>query len=399
MNSSDQCDITVSHILNTIRELNQLQDVDMILDRTLLAARTLSRADAGSIYLLKDGELSFSHVQNDTLFGERGAGAAQYTNQTLPVSESSIVGYSALTKEMVVIDDAYQLNGQGPYSFNASFDQKNDYRTTSILTIPLLTFDDALVGVMQLINAMDEQGQPTTFSDYSTTYVPLFANNAAVTIERGMLNRELILRMVRMAELHDPKETGAHVQRVSAYSAEIYQRWADKRGVPAKEAKRFRDLISLAAMLHDAGKVGIPDAILKKPARLTADEFEVVKQHTIYGAKLFTHISSQLDQMTHDISLHHHEKWNGQGYPGRLQAEGNNRQPLSGEEIPLAARITALADVFDALCSQRCYKESWDDDKVYAIIKKDSGSHFDPELVEVFFEITDILRAIQHKFQ
>lgn len=397
MRAAQPGDTIIVNILETIRQLNQLQDVDMILDRILFEARSLAQADAGSIYLLRKNVLHFSHVQNDTLFGARGAGAAQYTKHSLPVSKESIVGYAALTKKMVVIDDAYAMDPALPYSFNSSFDQKNNYQTTSLLTLPLLTSSDLLVGVMQLINAQDADKQAIPFSSASQSYVPLLANNAAVTIERGILNRELILRMVKMAELHDPKETGAHVQRVSAYAAELYQRWAEKKDLPSAEIKHYRDLISLAAMLHDAGKVGISDIILKKPARLTPEEFAIIQRHTIYGAKLFTNISSELDQMTYDITLHHHEKWNGAGYPG--QPVGQGRRPLAGEEIPLAARITALADVYDALSSKRCYKKSWDDDKVYSIIKSETGSHFDPELVEAFFEITDILKAIQQKFQ
>ena len=393
-------DIVVS-IINKIGELNQLQDIDMILDSTLREARSLAAADAGSIFLLKNDVLEFRHVQNDTLFGTRGAGAIQYTNETLPISKSSIVGYSALTKEIVVIDDAYKIGNEVPYNFNPSFDEKNGYHTTSILAIPLLSKNHTLVGVMQLINARDGQGRPRIFSEQVQTLVQIFTNNAAAIIERSILNRELILRMVRMAELHDPEETGSHVQRVGAFSAELYQRWAENRKLPDWEIKRFRDLISHAAMLHDAGKVGIPDSILKKPARLTPKEFEIIKMHTVYGAQLFTNISSELDQITYDIVLHHHEKWNGQGYPGRLIQPGKSksRRPLAGKEIPLPARITALADVFDALSSNRCYKKSWSRQKIYDEIRKESGQYFDPELVEAFFQITDILHAIQEKFR
>ncbi len=392
---------TISDILETIRELNQIKDVDMILDRILFEARSLANADAGSIYLLWKKSLVFSHVQNDTLFGEHGAGAAQYTSHSLPITEKSIVGYSALTKEIVVIDDAYKIGNDLPYGFNSSFDKSNDYHTTSILTIPLITYNNSLVGVMQLINARDEDGKVTPFSEYSKTHIPIFTNNATSTIERNMLNRELILRMVKMAELHDPKETGVHVQRVGAFSAEIYQRWAEKRKLSNRKIRHFRDLISLAAMLHDVGKVGISDTILKKPGRLTTDEFEIMKQHTLFGAQLFTNMSSELDMIAHDIALHHHEKWNGAGYPGRAEKVGDKevRYALSGEEIPLAARVTALADVFDALCSSRCYKESWDVEEAFKEIRRGSGNHFDPELVEAFFEITDILQAIQQKFK
>ena len=217
------------------------------------------------------------------------------------------------------------------------------------------------------------------------------------------MNRELILRMMSMAELRDPSETGAHVQRVGAYSAEIYERWAKNRNLDDTEIQINRDLIRLAAMLHDVGKVGIPDSILKKPGKLTDEEFEVIKQHTIYGARLFTSITSELDQMSLEIALNHHEKWAGGGYPGCIpeleQTRKPNSPPKKGEEIPLVARIAALADVYDALCSRRSYKEAFDEDTVYKIIKENSGTHFDPEVVEAFFQITDILEAIREKYQ
>ncbi len=396
-----QEDSTVISILNIIRSLNQLKGIDMILDRILLESRNLTNADAGSIFLLKENQLVFTNVQNTTLFGRRGAGAAQYANMVLPINSDTIVGHSALTKQPVLIDDAYRLPANVPYSFNSSFDEENNYHTISILTIPLLTSNNNLVGVMQLINAKDTQGNTIVFSRHSETMTFLFANSAAMIIEYSLLNREIILRMVKMASLHDPKETGSHVQRVSAFSAEIYQRWAEKKGLPDSKIRHFRDLISLAAMSHDAGKVGISDIILKKPDRLNTAEFNIIKKHTLYGAELFTSTSTDLEKMTYEVALHHHEKWNGEGYPGQApQADTKGpRKALSGEAIPLAARIVALADVFDALSSSRCYKEAWEKEKVYEVIRSESGKHFDPELVEVFFEITDILCAIQKKFQ
>ena len=391
----------LTSILNKINRLNRLQDVNAILDSTLFEARSLTHADAGSIFLVNGDTLEFRHVQNDTLFGEKGAGAARYRNVRIPISEDSVVGFSALTKEIVAIDDAYTISSDVPYKFNDSFDRKGHYHTTSILAVPLVSLDNRrLVGVMQLLNARDAQGRVTTFSEQSRMWVRIFSNNAAAIIERSILNHELLLRMVKMAELHDPEETGAHVQRVSAYSVEIYKRWAEKKKVPPEEIFTYCDLLSRAALLHDAGKVGIPDAILKKPGRLTSEEYERIKEHTISGAALFADISSELDRMTRDIILYHHEKWNGRGYPGRLVQEGEKkiRKPLVGEEIPFAARIVSLADVFDALSSKRCYKAPWDNKKIYNEIRKESGVSFDPELVDAFFEITDILQAIRRKF-
>ena len=390
----------IDSILDTIRDLNQLKDVDMILDRILTESRILTNAEAGSIYLLKQQNLIFSHVQNDVLFGERGAGAARYTNQTLPVDNSTIVGHAALTRKPVVVDDAYNISADASFGFNASLDTENHFHTHSILAIPLITSMDELVGVIELINARNQDGEITVFPEQSKAMTIIFANYAAITIEHSLLNRDTILRMVKMAALHDPKETGSHVQRVSAFSAEIYQHWAEKKGIPQEEIRRFRDLLSLAAMTHDAGKVGISDIILKKKSPLTAEEFETIKNHTVFGAQLFSNITTKLDKMTYEVALYHHQKWNGEGYPDSpINTPVASHMPLAGENIPLSARIVALADVFDALSSSRCYKGAWNQDKVFAIIKKERGEHFDPELVDTFFEITDILTAIQNRFQ
>lgn len=394
---------TVFSILDKIDQLNQLNDVDTILDRILYEARKISNADAGSIFLVEENELKFSYVHNDTLFREDETNVALYDNFKVPISEKSIVGYTGLTGKTLSIDDAYNIPDNLPYSFNPLYDQKSGYKTTSILTIPLMTFQNKLVGVMELINAKTESGGDCSFSEESENYVPLFANHASVVIERGITHRELILRMVKMAELKDPSETGAHVQRVGAYSAEIYQRWALNKGIERKEIKSSKDLIRLASMLHDVGKVGITDLILKKPGKLTDHEYDKMKWHTVYGAQLFIHTTSNLDQMSRDIALNHHEKWSGGGYPGKIpDIKSTNAEmgiPKKGDEIPVAARITTLADVYDALASARSYKEPWSDEKIFEIIEKDKGTHFDPDVVDAFFQIYPVIKAIREKFK
>jgi len=186
----------------------------------------------------------------------------------------------------------------------------------------------------------------------------------------------MVLRMINMARLRDPKETGSHVQRVSSYAVEIYDRWAFKRGIDVSEQNKFRDMLKISAILHDVGKVGIPDAILKLPRAFTREEYDIIKTHTVIGALLFPSIESPLDAMARDVALHHHEHWDGSGYPGNVDmmqvTQENavsmvNGTPLAGEDIPLAARIVALADVFDALSSKRVYKKAWSEEEVLAI--------------------------------
>lgn len=395
-------DIAVSILQNT-EKLHRLKDVNTILDRILTESRKLANADAGSIFLLQDDELKFSYVHNDTLFTKAESSVELYSSFTVPVNERSIVGYTAKTGKIIDIADAYDIPDNLPYSFEPSYDRKTGYKTTSMLSIPLKSFDNRMVGVMQLINAKNEQRQDVPFSKESLIYVPLFANNASVAIEHGVMTRELILRMVKMAELRDPSETGAHVQRVGAYSAEIYQKWASNRKLDNGYVRHNKDLIRLAAMLHDVGKVGISDTILKKPSRLTEQEFDIMKWHTVFGARLFYNNTSDLDQMSLDIALNHHEKWGGTGYPGHIShITGENLDicaiPKKEEEIPIAARITALADVFDALASKRSYKDPWPEERILSVIDEESGKHFDPEVVEAFFQIFDIIKAIQDKY-
>jgi len=163
-------------------------------------------------------------VHNDTLFTGPDANKHLYTDYTVPINEQSIVGYAAMTGESLSIPDVYMLSGTEPYSFNKSFDEETGYRTGSMLTIPLRTFQSRIVGVMQLINARDSHGTVHPFTQSDIHYAPLFANSASVIIERGIMTRETMLRMMKMAEMRDPMETGAHVQRFRTQVAEIGQR-------------------------------------------------------------------------------------------------------------------------------------------------------------------------------
>jgi response regulator RpfG family c-di-GMP phosphodiesterase len=145
-------------------------------------------------------------------------------------------------------------------------------------------------------------------------------------------------------------------------------------------------------MLHDIGKVGIPDEIMLKNGKLTEEEFRIMTKHTVLGADIYKEIDTSLDEMVRTVALYHHEKWNGTGYRGE---EG---PPLSGEAIPWPARVTAIADVFDALTSKRAYKDAWSFEESVKTIQKDAGTHFDPEMVKAFVEILDTIRAIQEKY-
>jgi HD-GYP domain-containing protein (c-di-GMP phosphodiesterase class II) len=296
-----------------------------------------------------------------------------------------------------------------PFSFDSSYDKISGYETHSMLTVQLQNNSGDCIGVLQLINAQDENGNIVPFSEQDEILIKPFAVYAAVAIERAQLTRTTILRMISMAELRDPKETGAHVNRVASYAIEIYEHLALKMGVPKAEVDKLRDSFRLAAMLHDVGKVAISDNILKKPGRFTEEEHDIIKTHTIEGAKLFYGARSDFDEIAAEVALNHHEKWNGTGYPGFVSAETG--KPLrgkrdkdgkairkKGDEIPIYGRIVALADVYDALLSKRSYKEAWDEEKVLDVIREERGKHFDPDVVDAFFEVLDVIRSISQRY-
>jgi HD-GYP domain-containing protein (c-di-GMP phosphodiesterase class II) len=234
-----------------------------------------------------------------------------------------------------------------------------------------------------------------------------FAANAIFVLQQTYYMNATFLRTIKMAELRDPKETGTHVNRVAGYALEIYNGWARRRGVSEKEQNKFRDSLKIGAMLHDVGKVAISDLILKKPGRFTPEEYFIMQYHTIYGSQLFNDPLSSLDIIARDIALTHHENWDGTGYPGwidpntmkpiKADAEG---RPLGkkGEEIPLTGRIVALADVYDALCSRRVYKDEWKEEDVLEEIQRLRGTKFDPELTDVFFETLPNIKMIQNMY-
>ena len=217
-------------ILRTTDILCRVKDVDAILDAVLAGARALVNADAGTIYLLEDEQLHFSFTHNDTLFGNDDSNKHIYTSITLPVDDKSMAGYVALTGKPLVIDDAYHLPEDRSYFHNVRLDQESGYKTTSILTVPLSTSREKIVGVMQIINALDQSGNAVPFSQDDQQFINYFANHAAVVIERAQMTRELVLRSIRMAEMRDPMETGSHVNRVGAFCAEIYNHWGRGAG-------------------------------------------------------------------------------------------------------------------------------------------------------------------------
>ena len=252
--------------------------------------------------------------------------------------------------------------------------------------IPLLGKDSEVIGVVVLYvehkhRQHSEEEHFITMLGQTLSNV-IFNRNLQIRSEISSIrlqkaHQEMIHKLVAASELRD-NETGAHIKRPCLY-AEVVGRGI---GLSEKEV----NLLTQAIPMHDVGKIGIPDAILLKPGKLTQEEFLVIQQHTTIGANILSG-DHPLILASQKIALSHHEKWDGSGYP----------QGLAGEKIPLFARVCALVDVFDALMSERPYKEPWPLEKVLALIKEEVGSHFDPHVVDSFMqnlpEILDIKRC------
>jgi len=252
---------------------------------------------------------------------------------------------------------------------------------TKIEMITLISSDGSLVTQ----HTCDERYYQLTFKGVSDiASILAYATDITETIatfkELEKTQKEFIFFMGALGESRS-RETGSHVKRVAEYSKLL----ALLSGMSEAEA----DLLRLASPMHDIGKVAISDSILNKPARLTTEEFDTMKEHTTYGYEMFEGYAQPIFKTAAIIAHEHHEKYDGNGYP----------RGLKGEDIHIYGRITAVADVFDALGSDRVYKKAWKLEKILDLIKYESGKHFDPTLVSLFLENLDQFLVIKDKYK
>lgn len=292
-------------------------------------------------------------------------------------ANTGVVGRVISTRCDYFTNDAY-----GDPSFNRDVDKRTGYRTKALLAIPIFDNEGNIFGAYQAVNKMTKARE---FSQNDIDYLKMIATYSEKSLSNAMLNeeiektqKEIIFLMAEIGESRS-KETGNHVKRVAEISALL----ASLYGMGEEEV----DLIRMASPMHDIGKVAIPDAILKKPGKLTDEEFDHMKDHTSIGYKLLKNSERIIIKTSAIIAYEHHEKWNGRGYP----------RGLKGEEIHPYGRISAIADVFDALASPRVYKAPWDYDKIIALFTEEKGQHFDPLMTQLFLDnfhlFTEILET------
>jgi HD-GYP domain-containing protein (c-di-GMP phosphodiesterase class II) len=388
---------------NEVMRLNQIgialssvHDLDQLLEMIVREARAFTGADGGSLYLREGDHLHFVISQNDTLrkrLGEEGE-RALFSAFQIPISTASIAGYAAVTKKNLNLEDVYALPADAPFHFNPDFDKRNDYRTRSMLTVPMLDHLGEVRGVLQLVNATQD-GRVDRFDPEEEDLVRSLASQAAVAVNNARLTAEIkkmhldtIYRLSVAAEYKD-HDTAAHIRRMSLYSEAL----ARRLGWSAHQT----ELLLYASPMHDVGKIGIPDSILLKPGKLTDEEFAAVKRHPVLGADALEAVYKQypnpLVKTGMELARSHHERWDGSGYPAAL----------AGEAIPLSGRITMLADQYDALRTARPYKPVLDAATTCAIITKGDGRtlphHFDPRILAAFGTLKEEFDRIHDEFQ
>ncbi|MCS6999015.1 MAG: HD domain-containing protein [Aquificaceae bacterium] len=289
---------------------------------------------------------------------------------------AGIVGAAFVSGEPLLIPDAY-----ADPRFNKEVDKTTGYRTRNILAVPLIDSKGKVMGVFQAINKLSG-----AFGQEDMEMLELLATYASNSLEAGMLYeriksayKETVMRLSHAAEYKDP-DTYNHIVRIGLISSLM----AQKLGFEEEYCYNLQ----LAAPMHDIGKIGIPDAILLKKGKLEGEEWEIMKRHTIIGYEILKDSENELLQMAARISLEHHEKWDGTGYP----------YGKKGKDICIEARITAIADVFDALTSERPYKPAWSVEQAQDYMLNLSGKHFDPELLKLFFDNLEEVMIIKREY-
>ncbi len=350
-----RADELLKTIFQYVETIANERDVDKLLLYLADMGRDLVSADRCTVWLVdRKAEKIWSKVAHGV------------DRIEIPLSKG-IAGYVADTGEHLVINDAYNDD-----RFDQQVDIATGYHTRNILALPIEDSKGEIIGVYQAINKMVGN---KNFSKKDLEHLLLAASYTGKQLESLALQeeiestqREIILTLAETGEMRS-KETGNHVKRVAEYS----QILAEAYGLPPEQVKLLKD----ASPMHDIGKIAIPDSILLKPGRLTDEERIAMQAHTTLGFEMLNHSERELLKTAALVAVQHHEKWDGTGYP----------KGLKGEEIHIFGRLTAIADVFDALICKRVYKDPWPVDKIISMFVESSGKDFDPKVIDIFLKV------------
>lgn len=358
-----------SRVIDISKKLTSEVDIDSLLSLIMDSVTELTEADRSTLF--------FIDSEKNELYSKIAQGVEEIRISV----DVGIAGYVARTGKTLNIADAHQDSNH-----YRQVDKKTGYRTKSVLCMPIQNMHGERIAVIQVLNKQTAE----VFTEEDEELLGALLPQIGIAIENARLYdslqesyRETIKALVNTLDARDV-ETREHSSRVVKYTLEI----AREMGIAGKEL----DAIRYGAMLHDVGKIGVKDAILHKPGPLTPDEWEQMRKHSEIGYEMLKDV--KLLKYSLPIILHHHERYDGDGYPGGL----------SGEDIPIGARIFAIADTLDAMTSSRPYRKALPYEVAYEEIVKNAGAQFDPRIVELFTRIPlerwkEIRRAVSFKFE
>jgi len=358
---------TILGLYQFVTDLNGLDTLEEIAQLVVTTTAEVLNSNRVSLMLPdKDG----SHL---TIMAAVGIPETIKKQARIPIG-APIAGRVYAESQSIVVNDPDELNAQTE-QYDSIF-----FASVPLVSTLLLT-PSGPIGVLNITEpASDEPYRAEELANLRaiSEAAAIALRNQIRLIERNEARDATVLAMAKLAEQRDP-ETGAHLERVQRYCQILAETLSEKEQYRSVINRSFIENIFRSSPLHDIGKVGIPDDILLKPGRLTPEEFDAMKQHSKIGGDTIWSVMKQgytqdFLKMGMEIAYYHHEKFDGSGYPNGL----------AGESIPLSARIMAVADVYDALTSKRVYKEAMPHAKAAGIIRKDVGSHFDPDVVEAF---------------
>lgn len=352
---------TIRSALKAYRDLTRLDSNRKGLEKILTAAAQLSFPQSMNHFF--DGVLT--QVISLCQLGENSLMSTVQSGLLITSSEERMVIQAGTGRFSNPIDNPEAQHIAQLCSNRFTIEHEADALPDGLSSVPLI-IQDEILGFICLENLH-------TLEQADQQLIHIMAHQSASALKNLQLYTDIkeanrqALYMLAVAAEHKDKDTGEHISRMARYTSII----AEELGFSKPEAEN----IGLASMLHDIGKLGIPDSILQKPGKLTKEEFEIIKTHPRLGAEILE--KNKWFTTAYHIAYNHHEKWDGSGYPRGLKAE----------EIPISARIVAVVDVFDALTHKRCYKEAWSAEQAIAALQAGAGTHFDPHIIDVFISI------------
>ncbi len=343
----------LSLLLKVSTQLTKEKDLKKILRLLTSITKQLLNADICSIFL------------HNKITKELWTIVAEKTDEIRIPEDSGIAGYSFSNNETIIINDT-----ENEPRFTGEVDRNLGYHTRNLVAVPLQDRFNSPFGVIEVINKLDNtsfDNEDIELLNHITLFVTTTIENSYLYEQLNTVHKDLVYKLSSVTRYKD-KETQSHIIRVGLYSSII----AKELGWKQEEV----ELIKLSSPMHDIGKVGVPDNILLQPAPLNETQWDTMHQHCQIGYDILSGTESRLLQIASKIALEHHEKYDGSGYPFQLKAG----------DISIYARLTAIADVFDALTSKRPYKEPWSYDQAFNHMIINSGKHFDPMLMTLFLK-------------